>query len=330
MNSLVLLGRSIGLAGSVILGLASYTFAQSSMPENVRQRLIEVGFSNPYAAMDELYLPILREAPKGDVTITKDISYGPHSRNKLDVYQPPGVSNAPIFVYVHGGGYRSGDRDINEEIYSNVLHYFTRHGMLGINATYRLAPEVTWPSGAEDMRGVIEWVKANAAAYGGDPDRIFMMGHSAGSTHVATYALDDRFQPADGHGLSGIVLVSGRYTVKWDPDDPSLAGIRQYFGDDPSTYPSRSAISHVPNSDVPAMLVIAEYDQRNIIETTGELFVALCDRDDGRCPRLLQLKYHNHMSEISHINTSDDLLGRDVLEFIREGADRQRRHSRMR
>ena len=96
------------------------------MPENVRQRLIEVGFSNPYAAMDELYLPILREAPKGDVTITKDISYGPHSRNKLDVYQPPGVSNAPIFVYVHGGGYRSGDRDINEEIYSNVLHYFTR------------------------------------------------------------------------------------------------------------------------------------------------------------------------------------------------------------
>ena len=68
---------------------------------------------------------------------------------------------------------------------------------------------------------------------------------------------------------------------------------------------------------------MAEYDQRNLVETTGELFVALCRRDDGRCPRLVQLRQHNHLSEVFHINTTDDRLGREILAFVDEGARRQ-------
>ena len=70
--------------------------------------------------------------------------------------------------------------------------------------------------------------------------------------------------------------------------------------------------------------VIAADSKRNLVETTGELFVALCKRDDGRCPRMVQLRYHNHLSEVFHINTSDDFLGREVLAFINEGAGRRR------
>ncbi|MDH3735322.1 MAG: alpha/beta hydrolase fold domain-containing protein [Gemmatimonadota bacterium] len=301
--------------------------AQSTVPDDIKRRLIEIGFAPPYASSDSIYLPLLARVPRSGVTVTKDLAYGSDRRHRLDVYRPDGAARAPVFVYVHGGGYRTGDRDINEEIYANVLNYFSRHGMLGINATYRLAPDATWPSGGEDMRQLIDWVRANAAEYGGDPDRIFMMGHSAGATHVATYAFDRRFQPASGHGLAGVVLVSGRYTIKDEPADPTFDGIRLYFGDDPSGYPTRSVVTHVPGSDVAAMLVIAEYDQRNLVETTGELFVALCDRDEGRCPRFLQLKYHNHMSEISHINTQDDLLGSEILEFFKEGAARQTKNA---
>ena len=304
--------------------------AQSTVPDDIRARLVEIGFSSPYAAADSIYLPLLARAPRDGVSVTKGLAYGEHARHRLDVYRPAGASAAPVLVYVHGGQYSAGERDINAEMYGNVLYYFARHGMLGVNATYRLAPEATWPSGAEDMRGVVEWVRAHAAEHGGDPDRIFLMGHSAGATHVATYAFDPRFQPAGGHGLEGVVLVSGRYAIKNDPDDPSLAGIRRYFGDDPARYPSRSVVTHVPGSDVPALLVIAEYDQRNLVGTTGELFTALCERDEGRCPRLLQVRYHNHMSEIAHINTSDDLLGREILDFVREGAARQRRDARIR
>jgi acetyl esterase len=316
--------RAAGLVLAVLsLSGAPAALAQSTVPDEVRKRLVGMGYDTPYAVTDSMYLPLLARGPKDGVAVTKDVVYGSHPRHRLDVYRPDGISNAPVFVYVHGGGYSTGERDISDEIYGNVLYYFSRQGMLGISATYRLAPDAEWPSGGEDMRALIEWVKSHAAELGGDPDRIFMMGHSAGATHVATYAFDRRFQPAGGHGLAGVVLVSGRYTIKDRPDDTSFDRIRTYFGDDPAGYATRSVVNHVPESDIPAMLVMAEYDQRNLVETTGELFVALCERDDGRCPRLLQLKYHNHMSEIAHINTSDDQLGLEVMDFIRKGGSRR-------
>lgn len=306
--------------------LAAGTAAGQSMPEEIKRRLLDAGFgpSNPSL---EIFTPLLAAAPKEGIKVTKDVSYGTLPRQKLDIYHPAGAAGVPVFVYVHGGGYRNGDRDVNAEIYGNVPYYFARHGLLSINATYRLYPEATWPSGAEDMRALVAWIKAHAREHGGNPDRIFMMGHSAGATHIATYAFDGRYQPGGGHGLSGVILVSGRYRLDWDADDPSLGSIRDYFGSDPAAYPSRSAITHVPNSSVPAMLVAAEHDQRNLVATTGELFVALCRRDDGRCPRFVQLKYHNHLSEIHHINTADDYLGREILEFMNEGADRQRKYT---
>ena len=60
-------------------------------------------------------------------------------------------------------------------------------------------------------------------------------------------------------------------------------------------------------------------DQLNLAATTGELFVALCQRDGGKCPRLLQLKYHNHSSEFTHFNTSDDYFGKEIIEWIADG-----------
>ena len=297
---------------------------QSTVPADIAEQLRSIGFGPSLEASMEIYLPLLAASPGDGVEVRKDLAYGDHVRHKLDVYQPTGRTNVPVVVYVHGGGYVSGARDLNEAVYGNIPTYFSSLGWLGINATYRLAPEAKWPAGAEDMRAVVAWVKRHAARYGGDPERIFLMGHSAGATHVATYAFDPRFQLPSGHGLAGVVLVSGRYRVHWDPDDPALGGIRQYFGNDPTRYESRSVVTHVPNSNIPALLVIAEYDQRNLVETTGELFVALCRRDDGRCPRFVQLAGHNHLSEVLHINTSDDLLGREIQQFVSTGAARQR------
>ncbi len=313
-----------------VVAFSSSSGAQSTVPTGIQRKLTAIGYSSPYAESMEIYQPLLAAVPKDGVDVIKDIGYGEHPRNKLDLYRPADLAKGPVFVFVHGGGYSSGDRDLNSEVYGNIPTYFARHGMLSINATYRLAPEASWPSGAQDIAALVSWIQANAASYGGDPEQIFMMGHSAGATHVATYAFDSRFQPADGTGLSGIVLVSGRYDLAWDPDDPGLKGVRQYFGNDPSLYGPRSVITHVANSEVTAMLVIAEYDQRNLVATTGQLFVALCERDDGRCPRLVQLKYHNHFSEVLHINTTDDLLGNEIVDFVTVGARRQRERSRAR
>jgi acetyl esterase/lipase len=198
---------------------------------------------------------------------------------------------------------------------------------VGINVEYRLAPEFSWPAGADDVRSAVAWIKKHGKTYGGNTDRIFLFGHSAGASHAAAYVFDRRLQPDTGHGVAGAILSSGRYSLVHDADDPSLTGgVMQYFGADPARYASRSVTTHVATSRIPVMLVVSEFDQRNLVATSGELFVELCKRDGGRCPRFVQLKYHNHLSSVRHFNTEDDYLGREIREWIVEGADRANAH----
>jgi acetyl esterase len=313
------IGSCALLCAVVWLTASAVSIAQNPTPD-IKQRLNELGWGRDQQGA-HLYDSALQAAPKGAVKVTKDLAYGSNPRQKLDVYQVPGKRNLPIMVFFHGGGYTMGERDYNPMVHANILTYFARNGFLGINADYRLAPEFAWPSGGEDVRSVVEWVKKNAAQYGGDADRIFLFGHSAGASHVAQYALDRRFQPANGPGIAGAILLSGRYELHYDPDDASLAkgGVAEYFGTDPSRFESRSVTSHVSESQVPIMIVVSEHDQVNLATTSGELFVALCKRDGGRCPRMVQLKFHNHTSEIYHFNTQDDYLGREIIEWTREG-----------
>jgi acetyl esterase len=311
----------VGCATLCALALTGWSLASVAQnpPPDVKRRLIEQAWG-PLSENRDMYDAALTAAPKGGVKVTKDIAYGSDPRQRLDVYQIPGKSNLPIMVFFHGGGYTRGERDYSPLVHANILTYFARNGFLGINADYRLAPAFPWPSGGEDVARVVQWVKQNAGNYGGNPERIFLFGHSAGASHVAQYVLDRRFQPGSGPGVSGAILMSGRYVLHYDPDDPSLTGgVMDYFGKDPSRYESRSSASHVDESHVPIMLVLSEFDQLNLATTSGELFVALCRRDGGRCPRLVQLKYHNHMSEIYHFNTQDDYLGKEILEWTREG-----------
>jgi acetyl esterase len=306
------------LGALTLIGWSAASIAQNPPPD-VKRKLIEQAWG-PLSENAHLYDKALAAAPKGGVKVTKNIAYGSDPRQQLDIYQPPGKSNLPIMVFFHGGGYTRGERDYNPFVHANILTYFARNGFLGINADYRLAPAAPWPSGGQDVARVVQWVKKNASNYGGNPEHIFLFGHSAGASHVAQYVLDRRFQPGSGPGVEGAILMSGRYVLHYDPDDPSMTGgVMAYFGSDPSRYESRSSASHVNESHVPIMLVLSEFDQLNLATTTGELFVALCRRDGGRCPRFVQLKYHNHMSEIYHFNTQDDYLGKEIIEWTREG-----------
>ncbi len=306
------------------LVLANPTSAQTPSAEEKRKLIEQAwGRGNP---SDELFGAQLQAASKAGVKVTKDQAYGKHERQKVDVYQPEGKSNLPVMVYFHGGGYIASARDTSPLIHANIMYYFAKNGFLAINADYRLAPEFKWPSGGQDVRDAVAWVKENAKKYGGDPNRIYLFGHSAGASHVAQYTFDRRFQPDTGPGIAGSILLSGRYVLHADKDDPSLAGgVTQYFGDDLSKWPSRSITARVNDSHVPVMLVISEFDQLNLVGTTGELFTALCERDGGRCPRLLQLKYHNHLSEFGHFNTADDYFGKEVIEWVKEGFGGTRR-----
>jgi acetyl esterase/lipase len=309
-----------------LLLTAAPAFAQvANMPAHVQQRLAEVGpgwgkdIAGNIEKTLEVYTPLLAVAPKQGITVQRDVAYGSDARHRADLFRADGLKNAPVVVFLHGGAYVRGDRDINSEVYGNAPMYFARQGMLGVNATYRLAPAAQWPAAAQDVASLVAWLKANAARHGGDPNRIYLIGHSAGATHVATYVYLKDLQPGQGHGLGGIVLMSGRYHFDPHPSDPNLKNFQAYFGTDRTQYPVRSPLSHVKSAaPLPTFIVVAEYDNPDLDTQGAMLLAALCERDRA-CPRFTRMEKHNHLSMVYQFNTPDDALGREVLEFIRRG-----------
>ena len=317
--------RAIGLGVAATCLLAAPAAAQfSRLPGYVQDELKTIGpgfqhdIRTAIPATIRLFDPLLKAAPKDGVTVTKNLAYGADPAQVLDVYQPVELKKAPILIFMHGGAYVAGDKD-DGELYGNIGYWFARRRLLAFNINYRLAPASKWPGAANDLSSVIGWVKAHAAQYGGDPNRIWLMGHSAGATHVATYVFDKALQPEDGPGVLGAILISGRYRLHYDPKDPNGKNMQAYFGDDPKLYPLRSAINHINDGiKLPVFLAITEYDNPGLDVSGAELLAALCRRD-GACPRFMRQLYHNHISEVAAFNSPDEALGREILDFMQRG-----------
>lgn len=259
-----------------------------------------------------IYKEHLREAGFPQAKITRDLVYGSDERHRLDVHQPRDLGNGalPILVFVHGGGFTRGVRS-DGEIFDNVLAYFARHGILGINATYRLAPEHGWPAAVDDLRGVMAWIRDNAADFGGNVDSVFLMGHSAGAVHVASYTFDESRQLNGGDdGLAGAILLSGVYGNERTTDTGHV-----YFGQSPADASKRVPMAHLNGRAVPLFVIDAEYDPLFMQQSALALISAVCERD-GKCPRHQQISGHNHYSMTYHINTLDDSIAGDILDFI--------------
>jgi triacylglycerol lipase len=188
-----------------------------------------------------------------------------------------------------------------------------KNGIVGVNATYRLAPAHPWPAGPEDAAGAVRWVRENIAKYGGDPKRVFLCGHSAGGTHVASYAVMPQFHRVDGSGLKGLILISGNYDLSavTTPDER----YRSYFGDDVAEYAERSPFKGLLKLPVPLMMAYAELEPPFIAAQSENLETAL--RDAKRNFRSIKLKGHSHISITYSINTKDTELSDAMLEFIK-------------
>ncbi|MES2508865.1 MAG: alpha/beta hydrolase [Pseudomonadota bacterium] len=142
---------------------------------------------------------------------TEGLSYGPHPRQMLDVYQPktPGA-NAPMVVFFYGGSWSSGER----ADYRFVGEALASRGVVTVVADYRLSPEFRYPVFVQDSASAVRWAFDHARDYGVDPSRIFVMGHSAGGYNAAMLALDKRWLEAVGLApsrLAGWIGLAGPY-----------------------------------------------------------------------------------------------------------------------
>ena len=265
------------------------------------------------ATTRNLYLPLLKELDWDGITITSDIRYGDDvERNLLDVHMSNVKSDgpAPAVLFFHGGGFVEGHKNSEGPyVYGNVANYFAGQGMVGVNCTSRLAPSASWPAGAEDVGAAVAWARANIAGYGGDPGRIYVIGHSAGSAHVATFALHKDLQPEGGHGVAGVILMSGAYAI--NPERVNKA----YYGEEASKYDTMHLLGNLEWGDFDVFITAAEYEPI-MFGASATALAAELTRQFGRLPRYKLLLGHNHPSPTMSMGTSDETVAAEILDFI--------------
>ncbi len=149
----------------------------------------------------------------GGHTVDRDVAYGPLARQALDVYAPSAAAPTggwPVVVFFYGGSWNSGAR----ADYAFVGSALAARGMLTLVADYRLYPDVRYPEFLRDSALALAWGLNQAARLGGNPARVFVMGHSAGGYNAAMLALDPRWLAATGHRpaeLAGWIGLAGPY-----------------------------------------------------------------------------------------------------------------------
>lgn len=195
-----------------------------------------------------------RPKAEGDFESLLDVAYGEHPRQRLDLYLPSEASGAeasgaeasgaPVMIYVHGGGWKAGDkRAVGEK-----AAFFTGRGWILVSVNYRLLPEGEHPANVEDVARAIAWVHDHVGEHGGSPQKLFLMGHSAGAHLAALAAVSEAPLAKFGEEraiLRGVIPLD---TNAYDITELMEGGSRYYravFGENPEVWSDASPVTHV-------------------------------------------------------------------------------------
>ncbi len=293
-------------------GLSAAAVVRNGMPADLAKQIAALGFSEGNIPQTyKLYASQPRVHEPGEIKATKDVPYGPHERQRIDIHTATmrrSQRPVPIIAVFHGGGLVGGTRGNT----STFADYFASLGFVGVAAGYRLAPDFKWPVGARDGGAVVTWLREHAREYGGDPERIFIAGISSGSLHAATYVFRPELMPPGTARPAGAILLSGPYTFDFSsPTKGELA----YFGEVESRWPQMVVPGNVSRTDIPVLFTTAEYDDPRYVTAHAALFSELVEKHHVR-PRFRQSLGHNHVSQLLSVGTADTSVSREILDFI--------------
>ena len=259
-------------------------------------------------------------SPDGDARATQAIHYGKGERNKLDIYQPAkNAGSAPVIVFFYGGNWVSGKR----EDYAFVGQALAKRGFVVVVPDYRLYPEARYPDFLDDAAQAVAWTEREIGNYGGDPKRVFVMGHSAGAYNAAMLALDARWLGKQGvkpESLRGWIGLAGPYDFL-PVQNKTTRPVFNY----PDTPPDSQPLRHVTSDAPPALLIAAYKDETvNPVRNTGALATRL--REKHVPVRELYYDGVNHATLVASLSRSLHTLAPTldaVEEFVRSDGGRQ-------
>ncbi len=247
-----------------------------------------------------------------DVEEVKGIAYHDGAdadpvRHKLDLYLPKGHKDFPVLFFVHGGMWRSG----NKELYAPLGKLFAKNGVGTVIINYRLSPKVKHPAHVEDVARAFAWAHKNVAKHGGQPDQIFACGHSAGGHLVALLAVDSSHLAAhklDCKAIKGVIPMSGVYEIS------PIVLFEPAFGKDAKMCKAASPLTHVTGPHPPALVVYADKDYPMLdvmAETFGKKLKG-CECDVA----VLKVANRTHISIIMGLADESDPATQAILEFV--------------
>ena len=263
-------------------------------------------------------------------SVQRDVPYAVPAveRQVLDIYSPNDAKNLPVVFWIHGGGWQTGDKS-EVQIKPKA---FTEKGFVFVATNYQLLPKVEMGSIIRDIAKSIHWVHDHIAEQGGDPQRIFVMGHSAGAQLAALVCTDDRYLKAEGLSFSilkGCVPVDGdtydvpaiietaetRRRVHHQPQ--AKFGHREKFGNDPAKHLDYSAVTHIAkDKKIPPFLILYVSSHPDTSAQAERLGAVL--KDAGIPVKLHGAKDSTHSKVNEDIGLPEDPGTHAIFDFVVE------------
>jgi acetyl esterase/lipase len=262
-----------------------------------------------------------------NAVIKRNIPYvaSGHERQVLDIYAPPQAKDLPVVFWIHGGGWQTGDKSSVQQ----KPQAFVDKGFVFVSTNYRLLPQVDIGTINHDIAKSLGWVYQNIAAHGGDPRRIFVMGHSAGAQLAALICTDDRLLKAEGvpfSVLKGCVPVDGdtydvpaivangetRRRLHGQPE-PKF-GHRAKFGTE-EQHREYSAVTHVSSGKgIPPFLLLHITENPDTAAQAQRLASVL--KSAGVPAKVLPVRESTHNQINANLGVPGDLATKELFTFV--------------
>lgn len=264
-----------------------------------------------------LFAPTLSAA---EVKVHRGLAYAEprNERQLLDVYAPAQGKDLPVVFWIHGGGWKAGDKK-NVGVKPQA---FVDQGFVFVATNYRFAPQVTVKEMTGDIARALRWVQDHAREYGGDPKSIFVMGHSAGAHLAALVCTDERYLKAEGLPLSILkgcvpVDVSVYDITKRLKDGGAVAPdtFKAVFGESEEAYRELSPVTHVARGkDIPPFLILHVADRPETKAQSHWLSDKL--KEAGVYARVVAAEGTTHGTINANLGKSGDRPTQEMWEFL--------------